>query len=307
MELTQLRHFASAAEHENLSRAARALGQSVSALSRSLKRLESIVNGRLFERTGQGLRLSERGKTLLEYAHRILAEHDHAVMAMSATGQSRTGTLKIGVVRYLADFGLPVAVAALLRRHPKAGVEVLDDNYEELIQRLINGELDIVVAAQTSELVLTELVFEPVVKSDLIYAAGASHPLAHKQTVSAADLRQARIIMSNRPAMIRNHYRRYTEAGEQLDQHPFIISSPNLIRQLLMTGQFVAISSRHAVAADLKAGRIVALRRQFRPDGLPVGLLLRKKGVRSNLLTAFMAEIRKALREVGTSRSGHAA
>ena len=296
MELTQLRHFAAAAEHQNLSKAARALGQSTSALSRSLKRLEQSVNGSLFERTGHGLKLSDLGTTLLEYAHTILNEHDRALVAISATGKQKSGVLRIGVVRYLADFGLAAPIAKLLRRFPKAGIEVLDSSFEDLLQRLSTAELDVVIATMTSALIHDELSFEPVVKSDLIYVAAASHPLAKKRVVTAEDMMHERIIMSNRPAMIRSHYRRFSAAGESVDFHPLITSSPGLTRQLLLTGDFIAISSRHAVAADIQAGRLAELRRKFRPDSLPIGMLVRKKGVKSALLTTFMREARTALR-----------
>ncbi len=296
MELTQLRHFAAAAEHQNLSKAARALGQSTSALSRSLKRLELSVNGSLFERTGHGLKLSDLGTTLLEYAHTILNEHDRAMVAISATGKQKSGVLRIGVVRYLADFGLAAPIAKLLRRFPKAGIEVLDSSFEDLLHRLSNAELDVVIATMTSALIHDELLFEPVVKSDLIYVAAASHPLAKKRVVTAEDMMHERIIMSNRPAMIRSHYRRFSAAGEPVDFHPLITSSPGLTRQLLLTGDFIAISSRHAVAADIQAGRLAELRRKFRPDSLPIGMLVRKRGVKSALLTAFMGEARTALR-----------
>ena len=65
---------------------------------------------------------------------------------------------------------------------------------------------------------------------------------------------------------------------------------------MLLTGDFIAISPRHAIAADLQEGRLVELRRKFRPDHLPIGMLTRKKGVKSALLTAFMREARPALR-----------
>ena len=102
--------------------------------------------------------------------------------------------------------------------------------------------------------------------------------------------------VSNRPAMIRSHYRRFSTAGEAVDLHPLITSSPGLTHQLLLTGEFIAISPRHAVASNLQSGRLVELRRKFQPDNLPIGMLTRKKGVKSALLTAFMREARPALK-----------
>jgi LysR family transcriptional regulator, pca operon transcriptional activator len=301
MEFTQLRHFVVSAEHKNLSKAAEALNQSTSGISRSIKRLEGAVGGKLFERAADGLRLSELGTTLITYARAILNDHDRAIVAIDATRKKKSGVVRVGVVRYLADFAIPDAVTDFVRRHPKAGVEIVDNSHEELVKLLATADIDVVVTALTEPLADTDLHFESVINCDLIYVAGATHRLAQKKVVSVAELRQARMLISNRPHRIRRYYQNYADAN-QIKQHPVVVAAPTLTRQLLLRGEFITISPRHAVLEDLQVGRLVELRCAALPPP-PIGILLRKKGVKSNLLNAFLRDIRSALRRNGKRSS----
>lgn len=297
MELNKLRHFAVTAKHESLSAAAEKLGLGIPALSRSIKRLEESINGKLFDRTGHGLKLTELGATLLEYAHSIIREHDSAVFAIEAITKRKSGTLRIGVVRYLSNFGLSAAIIEMIRRFPKVGIEVIDSTYEDLILKLLNVEVDVVIAILTTPLSHNELEFQPVVNSDLIIAAGSSHPLAKKDAVSTEDLRGSRNIISNRPAHIRLYYQNLSRVGKQIDQHPLIVSSPALTRSLIYSGKLIAICSRHDVVDDLKSGRIVELKHKVPNNSMPIGFIRRKDGVDSALLMAFLQEAEHSLKE----------
>ena len=296
MEVKKLRHFAVTAEYESLSTAAEKLGLGIPALSRSIKRLEESINGKLFDRTGHGLKLTELGKTLLEYAHTIIREHDRAVFAIEGVTKQKSGVLRIGVVRYLASFGLAPAIIGLVRRFPKAGIEVIDSTYEELLLKLLNAEVDVVIAILTARLSHHDLVAEPVVKSNLLYAVGKSHPLAKKKSVTLAELRESRCIISNRPAYIRAHYES-SGTNEQSNQHPLIVSSPALARQLLQSGEFFAICSRHHVAHDLRSGHIVELDLPVSKNSLPIGFVTRKSGAQSAMLETFLEQARCALKQ----------
>ncbi len=298
MEFTQLRHFVVSAEHRNLSKAAEALNQSTSGISRSIKRLEETVGGKLFERAADGLRLSDLGTTLIAYARAILNDHDRAVIAIDATRKKKSGVVRVGVVRYLADFAIPDAVTAFVQNHPKAGVEIVDGSYEDLVKLLTTADLDVVMTTLTEPLAEADLSFEPVIDCDLIYVAAATHRLALKKLVSEAELRRARMLISNRPHRIRRYYQNYADAN-QIKQHPVIVAAPTLTRQLLLRGEFVTISPRHAVLEDLQAGRLAELRCAAPPPP-PIGVLLRKKGVKSNLLNAFLRDLRSALRRAGS-------
>jgi DNA-binding transcriptional LysR family regulator len=74
VELRHLRYFVAVAEEAHLGRAARRLHVAQSALSRQVQDLEREVGVALLERTPRGLRVAPAGRVFLDHARRALAE-----------------------------------------------------------------------------------------------------------------------------------------------------------------------------------------------------------------------------------------
>lgn len=79
MERLQLFYFQKVALSENLTKTARELFITPSALSMSISRLEKELGVNLFDRTGNHLTLNEQGKKMLFYTNRILNDIDEAI------------------------------------------------------------------------------------------------------------------------------------------------------------------------------------------------------------------------------------
>ncbi|RRR99785.1 LysR family transcriptional regulator [Glycomyces terrestris] len=94
MELRQLRYLAAIAEHRNLGRAARALYVSQPALSYALKRLETELGVRLFDRTPAGVEPTAAGADVLRAAAEALAAADR--VAAAAERHRAGGVLRVG-------------------------------------------------------------------------------------------------------------------------------------------------------------------------------------------------------------------
>ena len=86
MELTQLRFFLAAAEHEGFSPAARQLYTSHSTLSRSVSALEEELGVQLFIREHKRLSLTPAGEMLMEDAKKIISLADEATKRIKGLG-----------------------------------------------------------------------------------------------------------------------------------------------------------------------------------------------------------------------------
>lgn len=85
--MAQVRVFVRTAEELHFGRAAGTLAVSQQALSKRIARLESLLGSELFQRGGNGVRLTEAGERFLQPARQALAAADAAVAA--AVGQNR--------------------------------------------------------------------------------------------------------------------------------------------------------------------------------------------------------------------------
>ena len=89
MELRQLEYFRVIAETESIHEAARRLNMSQPPLSYQLKQLEAELNVTLFERTRQGVRLTEAGKLLYDRSANLLEYVKSTELEVAKVGKKR--------------------------------------------------------------------------------------------------------------------------------------------------------------------------------------------------------------------------
>ncbi|POR48800.1 LysR family transcriptional regulator [Paraburkholderia eburnea] len=145
LEIDLLRSFAVIAEVRALSRAAERVGRTQSALSQQMKRLESIVDQPLFQRTGRGVVLTHPGERLLVHAQRMLRLHDEAMADLSGTGL--TGSLRFGCPDDYAAVFLPALLRQFSSQHPHALVEVVCAPTPRLLDLLDKRAVDLAMVS----------------------------------------------------------------------------------------------------------------------------------------------------------------
>jgi DNA-binding transcriptional LysR family regulator len=132
--LAEMEAFVSVVDHGGFTEAARRLGLSKSAVSKSVAALEGRLTVRLLNRTTRRVSATELGLAYYDRARTLLrdaADADSMVTAMQATPQ---GALRISVPVSFGVGGLAAAVARFLCEYPQVEVEmVLDDRYVELV------------------------------------------------------------------------------------------------------------------------------------------------------------------------------
>ncbi|MBN2646125.1 MAG: LysR family transcriptional regulator [Desulfuromonadaceae bacterium] len=97
MELYQLRSFLVVAQQRNLTRAAKQINISQSALSTQIRLLEEEFGLQLFERTSRGMQLTEGGKQLLPSAQDILEAVLRLQQQAEALVRGSSGSVAIGL------------------------------------------------------------------------------------------------------------------------------------------------------------------------------------------------------------------
>lgn len=143
-DLISLRALVAIAEEGSFSAAARRIGRTQSAVSLQIAKLEDRLGTRLLERTSRSVRQTPAGETLVAYARRILALADEAAMAVSAP--SAGAPLRIGFAEYLAPAHLNDLLARFRRAHPAVPLTLKLGSGADLLARLAERDLDLVVA-----------------------------------------------------------------------------------------------------------------------------------------------------------------
>ena len=133
--LTGIIAFARAGSLGSYTAAARALGLSPSAVSKSVQRLEDRLGLSLFTRTTRSLVLTPEGRDLHERALRLLREAEEIEQAAVAARSEPAGTLKVTAPLPMGLHVLAPALSRFRERHPKLTVDLrLGDGFADLIE-----------------------------------------------------------------------------------------------------------------------------------------------------------------------------
>jgi len=114
--LTSLRAFAAAAEHRNLTKAAKALNVTHSAVGQQIKRLEHDLGTRLVKRTRHGIALTQQGEFLSNGLLEAFASMAALTEELSATEAARP--LLVSVTPMFASAFLVPRLSAFIEAHP---------------------------------------------------------------------------------------------------------------------------------------------------------------------------------------------
>src|SRR5246127_3972031 len=154
LNMDVLRTFVTGLELGSFSKAAQRLGRSQSAISTQLRRLEEQAGKPLFKKSGRGLALTTAGENLLSYAKRILELNDEAIDGLK-DGEVE-GWVRLGIPQDFAEGWLTGVLGQFARAHPKVRVEVRAEQNVVVIERLVQGELDLALAGVADNKVRAE-------------------------------------------------------------------------------------------------------------------------------------------------------
>lgn len=166
-----LRVFVEVARAGNLVSAAETLGRAPSAVSMTLKQLETHLGQPLFE-SGRKSRLTALGAYVFEMANRELAHFDRTIAALTDFASARSGEVRIAVVPSFAMTILPDLVLQFTADSPNVRLDIHDMDSASILRELDRERIDLGIvsdARQSAEVRLTQLAsdrFGVVMRSD---------------------------------------------------------------------------------------------------------------------------------------------
>jgi DNA-binding transcriptional LysR family regulator len=186
MELRDIEYFAALAEHRHFGRAAVALGISQPALSKSLRRLETVLEVKLVQRTAKGVELTAEGSALRLRVNELRSSLQSVTREIKDIGDGRVGHLRIGVGGAISEDFLAAAFARLRQDAPRTMLSVIVSDNDVMMPALRKGELDIVVNYMNIQ--AEGVLYEHLYHDDYVVCAAAGHRLSERMKVELADL-----------------------------------------------------------------------------------------------------------------------
>jgi DNA-binding transcriptional LysR family regulator len=261
VKLELYRVFNEVAETGNISLAARNLYISQSAVSQSIKQLETVLQARLFSRSPRGVVLTSEGQMLYEYVRSALGLISTGEDKLSQAQQLLLGTLVIGASDTVTSWFLTPYLERFHREYPGIRLKIVSGRSAKVLSLLKSGAVDIAFASSPAD--QSNLTDWPCFSTHTAFVVGSNYHCDFDSVYSLHEIAEFPLILLERKASSRIYLEQYfLKCGIRLVPE-IELSSRSLLVSLAQIGLGVAGVTLEFVQKALDAGEIRLLKTDF--------------------------------------------
>jgi LysR family transcriptional regulator of abg operon len=183
MRLNQIRDLLAVVETGSLRAAARRIGLSQPAISKSVAQLERELQAQLLLRTARGIVLTPAGRAFVARGRVIDTELRKAHDDLSALRGRREGVVAFGIGPAVTAPLVPAAMARFRATWPRAHVRIREGMRTALLPLVRDATLDFAVSENVAPGGEAGLQFRSLIQPELVVAGRRGHPLSHARSL----------------------------------------------------------------------------------------------------------------------------
>ena len=190
--LEQWRMLEAVVKHGGFAQAAAAIHKSQSTINHAVHKLQNQLGLPLLEVVGRKAQLTEAGELMLRRASRLLEQASELEQVADSLASGNEAEIRLAVDEVFPHPSLVSALQALSEEFPNTRVQLVETILSGGPERLISGDVDLLVAGSVPQGFLGE----PLMRANFVAVAHPDHPLHQvKQTLTLQDLARHRQIV----------------------------------------------------------------------------------------------------------------
>ena len=293
VKLELYRVFKEVAETGNISSAAKNLYISQSAVSQSIKQLETALQARLFARSPRGVSLTSEGQMLYQYVRSALGLLATGEDKLSQAQQLLLGSLVIGASDTVTSQFLVPYLDEFHRLHPGIRLKIVSGRSAKVLSMLKSGAVDIAFASSPADSAVQSW---PCFATHSAFVAGSGYGCDFGHVYTRQEIAEFPLILLERKASSRVFLEQeFLRHGVTLTPE-IELSSRQLLVSLARIGLGVAGGTLEFVQKALEAGDIRALKTDFTIPARSVDMCTLRDVTPTAAATAFMEMVRQGIR-----------
>ena len=235
IDLELYRVFCEVAKNKNISKTAEKMYISQSAITQSIQKLEFLLGAKVFYRNKTGVELTEEGRNLFEYINNSVETMNNAENIFSNYLNLEKGKIRIGGGNSLIGYLIFDSLLEFMKKYPNIEISISNGLTDSLMQKLSNGELDIVVLNlpfNTNK--YSNIEITPLKKSEYCFFGGKEYVKKNK-IKTMDDIKNSPLILPKFPSAKRKIMDAYCEKEKIQLEAKYEISSSSLMKRLILS------------------------------------------------------------------------
>jgi DNA-binding transcriptional LysR family regulator len=243
IRLRDLHIVMAVAEAGSMTKAARKLAISHPVVSKTISDLEQTLKVRLFDRTGQGVELTNYGEALLKCSVNVFDEMRQGLKQIEFLTDPTSGELAIGCAEIMNAGIMPAISERFLLQYPRVQLLVVHaDIATEQFDPLRERKVELLIGRLPAPFVDEDFVFEPLIQEPFVAVAGLNSEWGRRRRIELADLMQESWVIppyDSVPGRIISGI--FVASGLKPPRPAIATLSVQLATALVATGKFVGI------------------------------------------------------------------
>ncbi|MEM7385152.1 MAG: LysR family transcriptional regulator [Verrucomicrobiota bacterium] len=236
-DLRQLRIFRSLAQTGSFTETARLMSVTQSAVSHSLKSLETSLGVTLFDRQGKSPTLTSDGEMFLISVSEILREISRATQKLHHFRQGELNTLRIGCPDTIGEFVLPDVLKTIHQEFPDARLFLRIGETGEMFSHLSSGVIDIMLGIGEAEKPNPGYQEADLFQDELCLITSADHPWASsKSELLERDFEGERLLLFGKKSLTNVMVRDWISKNDLRCEQQVEVSSIGALKKLVGCG-----------------------------------------------------------------------
>ena len=257
LDTRQLRAFVTLARRGSFTQAARELHLSQSAVSHSMKALETDLGCRLFDRMSKKVLLTQAGEQLLQHADKILLEMSAARESLQQLSKWGHGRLRLGASTTACQYILPEVLNELKKSFPQAMIRVEPGDTREAMELLRSNQIDLALALEPKR--DDDFDFLPLFTDEMVFVMAPTHPWARAGQVVREEIPKQNYVLYNKHSFTFELVADYFRAEDMVLNMVMEFGSMEAIKELVKLGLGVSILAPWIARKEIETGALVAL------------------------------------------------
>ena len=289
IDLNLIKIFCTVYENKSILSASKKLYISQPAITNSIKRLETFLEGKVFVRTPKGIIPTAEGEAFYASCKKSLNSIDKAVGKFKSLSQFNKGFLNIGSSSTIMRKLLIPFLKKFNNEYPNIVITVTDADSETLEQKTLSGELDVSIINAPIE---TENAFNitKITSTTDCFVANAGFL---REFVKKDELKDFPLIVQKRPSSNREYFEQMCIKNNVVLEPSFEIGSFGLINDFVADGFGMAYTVFDFVSEDIQRGRLKLLKTDFEIEPRDICAITPTISVNTLICEKFIEELKE--------------
>ena len=238
--------FYEVANEKSISKGAEKLMISQPAETQSIKTLEGELGGQLFIRTPKGVILTKEGEILYNYIKDGMTYFVNGANKFTSLKKLESGVINIGATTIISEKFLMPYLKEFYNRYSNIIINVVNDLTDNLIKKLRNGDIDILIMSMNDESNIKDLDIKKITDLNDIFVGNKEY-----KAKKIDNILNENILLQKYPSVSRFNFNNYLKENNLECLPKMEVVSHSLLTSFAENGFGIALLTKEFISDKL--------------------------------------------------------